>query len=341
MYENIPETGAPSHDAAAHDPAYDRHEDHGLEPHSIPGYHEIEAFFNRDFIGDLPSIKHNLLDQVKGAASELEVWYGTFEDKAETDLETRRGELQARLVAAREAIEGKLVEYEGGVKDGIAVARDNLIADVVDKRADVEEAIGQLQNTGQYGNEDQKELLAEIHGAKEAFAVAVTDARDDFDRILQQAREASESRLAAARSMFETEATRKRGDLDIMINTLRTNLSEVASNKKEALGLVLGAAWEDLEEAIAEKVEAFNWAVEQKVAWINEVEFYGLRAKLLDQVKELQITFEGDINYVRNEMADQAEARRLEADAAISADQEDFEVFASSVLATCDSNRAI
>jgi hypothetical protein len=40
-------------------------------------------------------------------------------------------------------------------------------------------------------------------------------------------------------------------------------------------------------------------------------------------------------------MADQAEARRLEADAAISADQEDFEVFAASVLDTCDSNRAI
>ena len=341
MYEQIPETGAPGHDAAGHDPAFDRHEDHGLDHHDIPGYAEIEAFFKRDFIGDLPSTKHHLLDQINGAAGELEVWYGAFEEKAQTDLETRRAELQSRLVAAREAIEAKLVEYESGVKDGIADSRDALIADVVEKRAAVEEAIGQLQNTGNYGKEDEKELLEEIHEAKEAFSAAVTDARSDFDLILQQARDASESRLTAARSMFETEATRKRGDLDIMINTLRNNLSEVAANKKEALGLVLGAAWEDLEEAIAEKVDAFNWAVEQKVAYINNIEYYGLRAKLLDQVKELQITFEGDINYVRNEMADAAEARRLEADAAISADQEEFEVFAAGILDTCDSNRAI
>ena len=262
MYEQIPETGAPGHDAAGHDPAFDRHEDHGLDHHDIPGYAEIEAFFKRDFIGDLPSTKHHLLDQINGAAGELEVWYGAFEEKAQTDLETRRAELQSRLVAAREAIEAKLVEYESGVKDGIADSRDALIADVVEKRAAVEEAIGQLQNTGNYGKEDEKELLEEIHEAKEAFSAAVTDARSDFDLILQQARDASESRLTAARSMFETEATRKRGDLDIMINTLRNNLSEVAANKKEALGLVLGAAWEDLEEAIAEKVDAFNWAVE-------------------------------------------------------------------------------
>jgi hypothetical protein len=340
MYEGIPDTGVPGHDAA-HDPAYDRHENHHLDPHDIPGYHEIEAFFKRDFVGDLPAIKDNLLDAISGAAGELEVWFATFEDNAEGELEVRRSELQDRLVAAREAIEGALVDVEGEAKARIVVQRDAFIADVADKRAAVEAAVAQLKGNGQYGNEDQKALLAEIHEAKEAFATAVQDARGDFDLILSQAREASESRLVAARGQFETEATRKRGDLDVMINSLRSNLSEVAANKKEALGLVLGAAWEDLEEAVAEKVEAFNWAVQKKVEWINSVHYYGLRHKLLDQVKDLEAKFAADIDGLRSMMADMSEERRLYAEEQLDNDQADFEVFAASVLETCDNNRQI
>lgn len=31
----------------------------------------------------------------------------------------------------------------------------------------------------------------------------------------------------------------------------------------------MGAAWEDLEVAIAEKVDAFHYAVEAKLQWVN------------------------------------------------------------------------
>ena len=328
---------APGHDAA-HDPAYDNHHDH-YDPHDLHGYDEIEAFFKRDFVGDLPDAKAGLLAAVGGAAAELEAWFTTFEDNAEGTLETRRTELQDRLVAARQGIEEGLAAAEVEAKAYIVKQRDAFIADVAEKRAAVEAAIAQLKEA-HYGHGDEKKLLHEIHTAKEAFATAVQDARAEFDLVLSTAREASEGRLAAAREQLEAELARKRADLDGAINTLRTNLADTAAAKRESLALMLGAAWEDLEEAIAEKEEAFNWAVKQKLEWINKVPYYGLRHKLLEAVKELQSNFSDAMDGLRQMFADAAEERRLAADAHIAQEQDDFEAFVAGVLDTCDANRA-
>ena len=61
-----------------------------------------------------------LVAAVGGAAAELEAWFTTFEDNAEGTLETRRTELQDRLVAARQGIEEGLAaaEVEAGGVDG-------------------------------------------------------------------------------------------------------------------------------------------------------------------------------------------------------------------------------
>jgi ElaB/YqjD/DUF883 family membrane-anchored ribosome-binding protein len=205
----------------------------------------------------------------------------------------------------------------------------------------VEGAIAQLKSAHYPSEADQKSLLYEIHEAKEAFATAVTDARAEFDQILTQARDASEGRLGAARAQFETDLTRKRADLDNAINTLRYQLKDVAASKREALGLVMGAAWEDLEVAIAEKVDAFHYAVEAKLQWINQVHYYDFRHGLVEAVKELQYIFVDNITGLRAAFADAAEERRLAADHSIARDQEDFEAFVAAVLDTCDGNRAI
>lgn len=128
--------------------------------------------------------------------------------------------------------------------------------------------------------------------------------------------------------------------MDQQITALRTDLANQAAAKREALGLELGAAWEDMEEAIEEKVQAFNHAVEQKLVWINKVRYYGLRHKLLEAVKELQAVFTDDVAGLRQMFADAAEERRLAADAAITSTQDEFEVFVAQVVATCDANRA-
>jgi hypothetical protein len=129
--------------------------------------------------------------------------------------------------------------------------------------------------------------------------------------------------------------------LDNAINTLRVQLGDVAASKREALGLVMGAAWEDLEVAIAEKVDAFHHAAEAKLHWINQVHYYDLRHSLVESVKELQHVFVDNITGLRAAFADAAEERRLAADASIALDQEDFEAFVAAVLDTCDANRAI
>ena len=328
---------APGHDAA-HDPAYDHH-DAPPNPHDLHGYDEIEAFFKRDFVGDLPTTKHGLLEAVSRAAAELEAWFATFEDNAEGTLETRRTELQDRLVAARQAMEEGLAAAEVEAKAGIVEQRDAFIANVAEKRAAVEAAIAQLKEANA-GSGDEKKVLQAIHEAKEAFATAVQDARAEFDLVLSTAREASEGRLAAAREQLEAELTRKRADLDGVINTLRTNLADTAAAKRESLGMILGAAWEDLEEAIAEKEEAFRWALKQKLEWINKVPYHGLRQKLLEAAKELEVNFGDAVAGLRQMFADGAEERRLAADASIDQEQDDFEAFVAGVLDTCDANRA-
>ena len=103
----------------------------------------------------------------------------------------------------------------------------------------------------------------------------------------------------------------------------------------------MGAAWEDLEVAIAEKVDAFHYAVEAKLQWINQVHYYDFRHGLVEGVKELQYIFVDNITGLRAAFADAAEERRLAADASIAHDQEDFEEFVAAVLDTCDGNRAI
>ena len=128
--------------------------------------------------------------------------------------------------------------------------------------------------------------------------------------------------------------------MDAAIHTLRNQLADVAAAKREALGLVMGAAWEDLEQAIAERVDAFHYAVENKLRWINQVHYYGLRHSLLESVKEMQAVFVDNITGLRAMFADAAEERRLAADAAIALDQDDFEGFVAGVLDTCDANRA-
>jgi hypothetical protein len=333
--------GNAGHDAA-HDPAYDQHDPAAYDPHKLAGYAEIEAFFKRDFVGDLPETKHGLLHHIDQAADEAEALFAQYEDNAEGALEHRRGELQAKLVGQREDIEHGLAEAQNAAKANIVEQRDAFIYDVTDKRAAVEDAIQQLQEQhyGDDAHSDKRALLYEIHEAKEAFATAVQDARTQFDLVLSTARDASETRLAAAREQFETDLQRKRADLDQQITALRTDLANQAAAKREALGLELGAAWEDMEEAIEEKVHAFKHAVEQKLVWINKVRYYGLRHKLLEAVKELQAVFADDIAGLRQMFADQAEERRLAADAAITATQDEFEVFVSQVVATCDANRA-
>jgi hypothetical protein len=86
-------TGAPSHEAA-HDPAFDQATPHAYDPHSLSGYDEIQAFFERDFIGDLPAIKDQLLADATAAAGLLEQWFAQFEDDQENALESRRAFLQ-------------------------------------------------------------------------------------------------------------------------------------------------------------------------------------------------------------------------------------------------------
>jgi hypothetical protein len=333
-------TGAPSHEAA-HDPAYDQSTPHAYDPHSLSGYDEIQAFFERDFIGDLPAIKDQLLADANAAAGLLEQWFAQFEDDQEGALEARRADLQARLVAAREGIQQGLADAQEVSKGNIAAARDAFIADVAGKRHAVEAAIAQLKEAhyGHGGDADKRDLLHEIHGAKEAFSTAVQDARSEFDEVLGTARDASEARLAAAREQFEADLTRKRADLDAAVNGLRTQLADQAAAKRDSLGVALKAAWEDLEEAIAEAAAYFGHAVEAKLAWINKVHYYGLRAELLERVSDLRAAWATEVTGLRQMFADQAEERRLQADASIAQDQEDFEGFVAGVLATCDGNR--
>jgi hypothetical protein len=343
----VVEEVVPGHEAShapvtvvPHDPVQDHHLPHGFDPHSLAGYDEIEVFLTRDFIGDLPAIGEHLLVALDGAADELENYFATYEDNAEATLETRRHELQARLVADRENLEAALTAGAIETKEYIVQAREAFAADVAEKRAAVEGAIDELKHAHYPSEADQKALLYEIHEAKEAFASAVQDARADFDALLVSAREANEKRLGAAREQFDTDLTRKRADLDNAINTLRVQLADVAASKREALGLVMGAAWEDLEVAIAEKVDAFHYAVGAKLEWINQVHYYDLRHSLVEAVKELQAVFIDNITGLRAVFADAAEDRRLAADAAIAKDQEDFEYFVAAILDTCDANRA-
>ena len=345
--EVIVEEVVPGHEAShapativAHDPVQDHHLPHGFDPHSLPGYDEIEVFLTRDFIEDLPEVSNHLLVALDGAAAELENYFATYEDNAEATLEGRRHDLQARLVADRETLEAGLTAASIEAKDYIIQAREAFAADVAVKRAAVEGAIDELKHAHYPSEEDQRALLYEIHEAKEAFASAVQDARADFDALLVTSREASEKRLYAAREQFDVDLTRKRADLDNAINTLRVQLADVAASKREALGLVMGAAWEDLEVAIAEKVDQFHYAVAQKLEWINQVHYYDLRHSLVEAVKELQAVFIDNITGLRAVFADAAEERRLAADAAIAKDQDDFEYFVAGVLDTCDANRA-
>jgi len=344
-YEGYVESGAPLASAngapAGPDPAYDAHGDAPFDPASLAGYDEVEAFFKRDFIAELPDIKDALLGGIDAVAYEVEEYYASYEDTAKGNLEQRRSELQERLVGQRVGLEEALAAAQDEAKVGIAEARDAFIADVADKRAAVEYAIAQLKEAhyAHGGAADQKDLLYEIHGAKEAFATAVQDARAEFDHVLSSARDASEGRLAAARHQFEADLTHKRAELDAAINGFRVQLADVAAAKREGLGVALGAAWEDMELAIAEKVDAFNYAIHEKVAWINEVHYPELRERLLAAVKELQAAFTYDIDGLRGMFADLAEERRLAADAAIAAIQDDFEGFVASVLDTCDHNR--
>jgi hypothetical protein len=245
-------------------------------------------------------------------------------------------------VTEREGIEQGLAEAQDISKQNLAAARDHFIDDVAGKRQAVEGAIASLKEAhyGHGGDEDKRALLFEIHGAKEAFGAAVKDARSDFDELLDLARDASDARLAAARGQFEADLTRKRADLDAAVNGLRTQLADQAAAKRDSLGVALKAAWEDLEEAIAEAAAYFGHAVEAKLAWINKVHYYGLRAELLDRVADLRAAWATQVTGLRQMFADQAEDRRLQADASIAQDQEDFEGFVASVLATCDGNRA-
>ena len=331
---------APSHDAA-HDPAYDESTPHAYDPHTLAGYDEVEAFFQRDFIGDLPQVAAQLLADTDVAAGLLEQWFAQFEDEQEGALEARRSDLQARLVAAREGIERGLAEAQDAAKANIAAARDSFIADVADKRGAVESAIAQLKEAhyGHGGDDEKRALLHEIHGAKEAFATAVQDARSEFDEVLAVARDASEARLAAAREQFEADVTRKRADLDAAVNGLRTQLADQAAAKRDSLAVALKATWEDLEEAIAETAAHFSHAVEAKLAWINKVHYYGLRQDLLNKVNDLRAAWTAEVTGLRQTFADSAEERRLAADDAIARDQDDFEAFVVGVLATCDGNR--
>ena len=176
--------GAPPHEAAHHDPAFDAHDPVGYDPYQLAGYDEIEAFFARDFIADLPIIKDGLLDAVHGAATELEHYFATYEDNAEATLEGRRHELQARLIADREGIEGALAAANDEAKAYIVDAREVFALDVAEKRAAVEGAIAQLKSAHYPSDEDKRALLYEIHETKEAFATAVQDARAEFDHLL-------------------------------------------------------------------------------------------------------------------------------------------------------------
>ena len=342
-YEGYAEAGAPAapHAPAGPDPAYDAHAPAPFDPHALAGYDEVEAFFRRDFIGDLPATKDALLGGIDAAAHEIEEYFAGYEETAKAELEARRSELQERLVGQRVTLEDALFAAEGEAKAGIAAARDAFVADVADKRAAVEHAIAQLKEAhyAHGGAADAKDLLYEIHEAKEAFATAVNDARAEFDLVLSSARDASEGRLAAARHQFEADLTHKRAELDAAINGARVALADVAAAKREGLGVALGAAWEGMELAIAEKVDAFNYAVHEKVAWINEVHYPELREKLLLAIKDLQDAFVSEVQALRGMFADLAEERRLAADAAIAAIQDDFEGFVAAVLDTCDHNR--
>jgi hypothetical protein len=105
--------------------------------------------------------------------------------------------------------------------------------------------------------------------------------------MLVKTRDSQESRFAGARSTFDSDLTRKRADLDSAIGTLRSQLKDVAASRREALSLVMKAAWADLEDAIAEKVHAFHYAVEAKLSWINQIHYYDIRSGLIDAVKQL------------------------------------------------------
>ena len=326
--------------APVHNPALDARRPDSVGPESLPGFDEIEAFLNRDFLEDLPATSEHLLSGLDVAASELEKFYDTYEDNARETLESRREELQGRLVLERQTIEDGLAAAAVESKDHVRTAREALAADVAQKRALVVEAIDALKHAHYPSEEDQRELLHEIHEAKEAFATAVQDARADFDALLVKSRESSESRFASARSHFDSDLTRKRSDLDGAIGTLRVQLKDVAASKREALSLVMKAAWADLEQAIAEKVHAFHYAVEAKLSWINQIHYYDIRSGLIEAVKQLQATFVNNIVGLKQVFADAAESRRLAADAFITAQQEGFEATTVEVLTTCDGNRA-
>jgi hypothetical protein len=85
------------------------------------------------------------------------------------------------------------------------------------------------------------------------------------------------------------------------------------------------AAWADLEQAIAEKVHAFHYAVEAKLSWINQIHYYDIRSGLIEAVKQLQANFVNNIVGLKQVFADAAESRRLAVDAFITAQQDGFE----------------
>lgn len=84
-----------------HNPALDARRPTNVGPEALPGFDEIEAFLNRDFLEDLPATSEHLLGGLDVAASELEKFYDTYEDNARETLEARREELQGRLIQER------------------------------------------------------------------------------------------------------------------------------------------------------------------------------------------------------------------------------------------------
>ena len=79
--------------APVHNPALDARRPASIGPEALPGFEEIEAFLNRDFLEDLPATSEHLLSGLDVAASELEKFYDTYEDNARETLESRREEL--------------------------------------------------------------------------------------------------------------------------------------------------------------------------------------------------------------------------------------------------------
>ena len=149
-----------------HNPVLDARQPAHIDERSLPGYEEIEAFLNRDFLEDLPATSEHLLGGLDVAASELEKFYDTYEDNARDTLETRREELQGRLVLERQTIEDGLAAAAVEAKDYVLGAREQLAADVAEKRTLVVKAIEELKNAHYPSEEDERALLHEIHEAK-------------------------------------------------------------------------------------------------------------------------------------------------------------------------------